>query len=139
MPDQYENLNRLMNSDGMGGFKHVNGRNHGWAPGWDTALPPNHQVLSGFCTNEGRQVAATVIVQSTLAFDAADASLLVRWFKEDGKLHQSAKTSGTPPGYLGYVHDYARNRLFAVTGMDEAAGVITIPKTGKVNDGWHRF
>ena len=139
MPDPYDNLNSLMNSDGMGGHRHVQGRSHGWTPSWTSTLPPNHQVLSGFYTNDGRQVATTIIVHSALAFDATDASLLVRWFKESGELHKSTKTSGTPPGYLGYVHDYARNKLFAVTGVDEAAGVITIPKTGKVNDGWHRF
>lgn len=139
MSDEFVRLNRLLNSDGSGGFKHVQGRLHGWSPSWEQPLPANHQLLSGFYSHEGRRIATNVIVHSTLAFDAKDAALIVRWFKEDGQLHKSEKVSGAPPNFLGYLHDYSRNRIFAVTGIDEAAGVITIPKVGSVNDGWHRF
>jgi hypothetical protein len=138
MPD-FDNLNSFMNSDGAGGIKHVNGRMHGWSPSESATVPAGHQVLSGFYMNAGRQIATTILVESRLGFDATDAAFIVRWFMEDGTLHKSTKVTGSPLGYLGYLHDYFRNRLFAVTRIDDAGRVVAIPKIGKVNDGWHNF
>ncbi len=138
MPD-LDNLNSLMNSDGYGGVKYVQGRSNGWSHSTEAPLGTNQQSISGTYMNNGRIISATIIVESKLGFDNQDASFIVSWFFNDGELHQSAKVKGAPAGFKGYLHDYGRNKLFAITNVDEAGRVITIPTTGKVNDGWHNF
>jgi hypothetical protein len=142
MPDdnEFARLNMLMNSDGAGGVQFVKGRSAAWTPGADTGPPPaGCQVFQGTYSASGRNITSTMTVRSTLGFDQGDRDRIFRWFFEDGELHQSNKVKNPPAGYMGYLHDYGRNRLYAVTAIDEGARLVAIPAIGKVNDGWHIF
>jgi hypothetical protein len=55
-------------------------------------------------------------------------------------LHQSAKVSGAPAGYLGYIHRGGGGKaLLAVTYLNTTARYIKIGGVGKVQNGVHKF
>ncbi|GGF36148.1 hypothetical protein GCM10011611_48220 [Aliidongia dinghuensis] len=137
--NEFTRLNKLMNSDGGGGSRFVAGRDREWTPDGGDAVPAGCQTIHGFYTLSGRQIATTLTVRSNLHFDRQDQERIVRWFFESGELHQSARVTHPPAGYMGYLHDYGRNRIYAVTGIDEAARVVDIPAIGHVNAGDHIF
>lgn len=53
--------------------------------------------------------------------------------------HNSNNAVGVPQGMLWYTHNYADNRIIAVTAFSAAARTVTAPKAGNVNNREHRF
>jgi hypothetical protein len=88
----------------------------------------------------GQNITVNVNVTGNFAYSEIDENIIVETVLTGTKaLHNTSKANGATQGAIGYIHNYAENKLWLVTALDSMQRTITITKQGKVNGGSHNF